>query len=275
MEQDFVDIISAYKKPSTELLKKVLAKRDSLPELERDFITYIAGFSHHEFVAGSFAQFGLSFLKCGSVLFDSINREFHVKILINDQTLDFESISLEAIAQARQTKILENRIQFRDQSGTYIDSLSKLLRSITVDQARDYLTQGDAGIYEDIVSLRRKIGNNSFVLHCVRVSQRNILINLKTLFTRVTASIFVNFSDKRPNLSLFNLRNKTEIHSLLKSVYWYVIDIQNSEEAIDFLEKIKANFILISYKNDDYNYFQDILLDIEAKLLECISRLGE
>lgn len=272
MNKSFVEIINACKKPNSELLKQALTERDSLSDAESDFITYMAGFSHYEFTKNLFQQFGLFFLKDTSILFDSINNNFHVKILINDQTLDFESISLEAIAQTEQAKIIENRIQFRDQHGTYIDGLSKLLRSMTVEQVQNYVSQSNLGIYEDVVSFRRNLINNSFVIHFVRVGQRNILINLETIFANVIASIFVNFSDKKPNLSLFNLQNKSEIHPLLKNIYWYVLDIERPERIIEFLKKIQADFTLVSYVSDEYNYFQGILQDIEYKISSKIAQ---
>ncbi|WP_448269646.1 hypothetical protein [Nostoc sp. DSM 114159] len=271
MNTTFVEIVNACKKPNTELLKQVLTERSSLSDAESDFLTYMAGFTHYEFTKNLFQQFGLFFIEGTSILFDSINKNFHVKILINDQTLDFESFSLEAIAQAEQATIIENRIQFRDRNGMYIDGLSKLLRSMTVARMQDYLSKSNMGIYEDVVLFRRILLDNSFVLHFVRVGQRNILINLETIFVRVTASIFVNFSDKKPNLSLFNIQNKNEIYALLKNIYWYVLDIERPEEIIDLLKKIQADFTLVPYVSDEYNYFQGILLDIESRILSAIA----
>lgn len=271
MSNSFAEIISACKKPNTELLNQSLAQRVLLCEEESDFITYMAGFSHYEFTANLFHQFGLSFIESTSILFDSINKKFHVKILVNDQTLDFESFLLENIAQVKQVTIIENRIQFRDKNGIYIDSLSKLLRSMSLEQQQDYLSQGNVGIYEDIVSLRKQLADNYFVFHFVRVGQRNILIDLATIFARVTASIFVNFCDEKPNLSLSNLQYKNEIYSLLKEIHWYVLDIEQPEKVTDFLERIQADFTLVPYVSDEHYYFQDILLDIEAKMLSAVA----
>ena len=280
MDKSLAEIINACKKPNTEALKQALTERGALSEAESDFITYMGGFSHYEFTESLFQQFGLSFLEGTSILFDSINKKFHVKILINDQTGDVESLSLEAIAQAEQATIRENSIQFRDKNGTYIDRLSELLRNMTLDEMQNYLSQSDVNIYENVVSFRRKLVDKCFVLHFVTVAQGNILVNLETTFARVTASIFVNFCNELPNLSLFKIQNnllmsnapnKKEINSLLKDIYWYVLDTEQPERVIDFLKRIQADFALVPYISDEYDYFQGILLDIESRISSAIA----
>jgi len=202
-------------------------------------------------------------------------------VIADDQTGDIESLSLEAIAEAEQARIIENHIRFRDPNGTYIDRLSELLRKMTLDKMQDYLSKSDVNIYENVISFRRKLVDNCFAIHFVAVAQRNILVNLETTFARVTASIFVNFSDERPNLSLFKIQNnllvtnapnKKEINSLLKDIYWYVLDIEQPERVIDFLKRIQADFTLIPYISDEYDYFQDILLDLESRISSAIAQ---
>ena len=96
---------------------------------------------------------------------------------------------------------------------------------------------------------------------------------MKTVFSRVTACIFVNTSEKSfYNLSLYQFQHRAELYSLLKSIYWYVIDTIQPEKVTDFLNKIKADFKLMQYAGTKHDYLQEVLPEIETMLLENIKK---
>ena len=110
------------------------------------------------------------------------------------------------------------------------------------------------------------------VTHFVLGAEFNVDINLKTVFSRVTACIFANtLQTSFRNLSLYQFQNRPELYPLLKNIYWYVIDTHQPEIVTDFLHKIEADFKLMQY-DVNYDYLQEVLPEIETIVLEIISR---
>lgn len=79
---DFTEIVNQCRRPTIDLLREALLGRREFSEAESNFITYMAGFSHHEFAEGLFSDFNLSFLENTSIFFDGENNKFHFKILL-------------------------------------------------------------------------------------------------------------------------------------------------------------------------------------------------
>jgi hypothetical protein len=274
MHQKLEELINLCRRPTIDLLKKALLCRQEFSEAESNFITYMAGFSHHEFAESLFPHFNLSFLKDTSILFDRNNNKIHIKILINDQSHHCKKLSFGSIEHDYNSPIFVSRMAFRERNGLYIDSLGKQLRGCSGEQVRAYIAQGTSGIAENVVSYQRNLQGSCLVTHFVRATEPNVDINLKTVFSRVTASIFVDSMfiplDPSPsNLSFDRFQNRQDIFPLLKSIYWYVLDIRRSKMMTDFLQDIEANFKLMPYAGEEHNYLQELLPEIETMVLEC------
>ncbi|WP_420761375.1 hypothetical protein [Nostoc sp. CALU 546] len=236
-------------------------------------MTYMAGFSHHEFAESLFSDFNLSFLEGTSIFFDRENNKFHFKILLNDQSHYCGKLHMGRIERDYNSPMLGSRMAFRDKDGLYIDSLGKQLRGCSGEQVRAYIAQGTSGIAENVVSHQRDLQDYCLVTHFVGAAEPNVDINVKTVFSRVTACIFVNTRENDfYNLSLDQFQHRVELYPLLKSVYWYVIDAIQPERVTDFLHKIKADFKLVQYTGTKHDYLQEVLPEIETMILEILSR---
>ncbi|MBD2001854.1 MULTISPECIES: hypothetical protein [Cyanophyceae] len=274
MNEKFAEVVTQCRKPTIELLRKVLAARQGFSEIESNFITYMAGFSHHEFAESLFSDFNLFFLKGTSIFFDKENNKFHFKILLYDQNHYCSKLHMGRIERDYNSPMFWSKMEFRDKDGLYIDSLGKQLRGCSGEQVRAYIAQGTSGISENVVSYQRDLQGYCVVTHFVRAAEPNTDINVKTVFSRVTACIFINTSEKSfYNLSLYQFQHRTELYPLLKSIYWYVIDAIPPEKVIDFLHKIKADFKLIQYAGTKHDYLQEVLPEIELMVLERCNQL--
>ena len=267
MNDIFEEITIACQHPTTEILKEALVARNNLSEVESDFITYMAGFSHREFAESLFSEFELSFLRESCLFYDSVNKKIHAKVLINDQTLDMESLDIENIETLTRKSSMSNYIKIRSHDGSYIDNLMPIIKNFSPDQMAEYLSSIQFGIHENVISISKKLGEYSLVIHITLVAQRNIYMNLSTLFLGVFGTIFVNSSSDLPNLSLINIKKNREIHSALKDIYWYILEIEKPYEVVDFLGSVQAEFKFIEYIDDQFNYFHYALVDIEHKIL--------
>ena len=273
MNEKFVEIVSQCKKPTIELLKKAILSRRELSETESNFITYIAGFSHYEFAESLFSDFNLAFLEGTSIFFDGNSKKVHIKILMNDQSHHCNKLHLGSIERDYGSPVLGSRMAFRDRDGLYIDSLGKQLRGCSGEQVRAYIAQGISGVSENVVSYQRHLKDYCLVIHFVIGSEPNVDINLKTVFNRVTACIFVNSLNNIFNLSLYQFQNRDDLYPLLRSICWYVLDARKPENIIDFLQKIEANFKLIPYAGKEHDYLQEVLPEIELMVLERCNQL--
>ncbi|WP_392534372.1 hypothetical protein [Nostoc sp. C117] len=272
MHQKLKELINLCRKPTIELLRKALLCRQEFSEAESNFITYMAGFSHHEFAESLFSDFNLSFLEGTSIFFDRENNKFHFKILLNDQSHYCSKLHMGSIERNYASPMFGSRMAFRDKDGLYIDSLGKQLRGCSGEQVRAYIAQGTSGLAENVVSYQRDLQDYCLVTHFVGAAEPNVDINVKTVFSRVTACIFVNTMENIfYNLSLDQFQHRVELYPLLKSVYWYVIDAIQPERVTYFLHKIKADFKLMQY-DVKYDYLQEILPEIEIMVLENIRK---
>ncbi|AVH69642.1 hypothetical protein [Nostoc sp. 'Lobaria pulmonaria (5183) cyanobiont'] len=273
MHQKFAELVNQCRRPTVELLREVLLCRREFSEAESNFITYIAGFSHHEFAESLFSDFNLAFLEGTSIFFDRDSNKFHFKILINDQSHHCKKLHLGSIADNYNSPGFGSRMAFRDQNGLYIDSLGKQLRGLPGHQVKAYIAQGISGITENVVSYQRDLQGYCLVTHFVIAAEPNVDINLKTIFGRVTACIFVNILEKSGwNLSLCRFEHRDDLYPLLKNICWYVLDARQPEKIIDFLQKIGADFKLMQYAGKEHDYLQEVLPEIETMILEILSR---
>jgi len=268
MNEKFAHVVSQCKKPTIELLKKAISSRREFSETESNFITYMAGFSHYEFAESLFSHFNLAFLEGTSIFFDGDSKKVHIKILMNDQSHHCKKLHLGSIEYDYGSPVLASRMAFRDRDGLYIDSLGKQLRGCSGDQVRAYIAQGISGVSENVVSYQRHLQDYCLVIHFVIAAEPNVDINLKTVFNRVTACIFINSLSNTFNLSLYQFQNRDDLYPLLRSICWYVLDARKPENIIDFLQKIEANFKLIPYAGKEHDYLQEVLPEIERMVLE-------
>ncbi|MBD2254951.1 hypothetical protein [Nostoc parmelioides] len=233
----------------------------------------MAGFSHYEFAESLFSDFNLSFLENTPIFFDGQNNKFHFKILLNDQSHYCNKLHLGRIERDYACPVFGSRMAFRDKDGLYIDSLGKQLRGCSGEQVRAYIARGTSGMAENVVSYQRDLQGYCLVTHFVIAAEPNVDINLKTVFSRVTACIFVNVLEKSGwNLSLCRFQDRDDLYPLLKNIYWYVLYARHPENIIDFLQKIGADFKLMQYAGTKHDYLQEILPEIEAMILENLFR---
>ena len=271
MHQKLDELINLCRRPTIELLREALLCRQEFSEAESNFITYMAGFSHHEFAESLFSNFNLSFLEGTFAFFDRENNKFHFKILLNDQSHYFGKLHMGRIEHDYNSPMFWSKMEFRDNDGLYIDSLGKQLRGCSEEQVRAYIAQGTSGVSENVVSYQRYLQGYRVVTHFVKAAEPNTDINVKTVFSRVAACIFANSSEQSfYNLSLYKFQHRADLYPLLKSVYWYAIDAIQPERVTDFLNKIEADFKLMQY-DVKYDYLQEVLPEIETMILKIIS----
>ncbi|HEY9853667.1 MAG TPA: hypothetical protein V6D28_29625 [Leptolyngbyaceae cyanobacterium] len=274
VNQKLVELRDLCRKPTTELLREALLCRQEFSESESNFITYMAGFSHYEFAESLFSDFNLSFLENTSIFFDGENNKFHFKILLHDKSHYCAKLHMGRIVRDYNSPMFWSKMEFRDKDGLYIDSLGKQLRGCSGEQVRAYIAQGISGVSENVVSYQRDLQGYCVVTHFVRAAEPNTDINVKTVFSRVTACIFVNTCEKSfSNLSLYQFQHRVELYPLLKSIYWYVIDAIPPEKVTDFLHKIKADFKLMQYAGAKHDYLQEVLPEIDRMVLERCNQL--
>lgn len=273
MNEKFVEVVNQCRKPTIKLLIKALLCRLELSEIESNFITYMAGFSHYEFAESLFSDFNLAFLEGTSIFFDRNSNKVHIKILMNDQSHQCKKLHLGSIERDYDSPVLGSRMTFREQNGLYIDSLGKELRGCSGAQVRAYIAQGISGVSENVVSYQRYLQDYCLVIHFVIAAEPNVDINLKTIFNRVTGCIFVNSLNDIFNLSLYQFQNRDDLYPLLRSICWYILDTREPENIIYFLQKIEANFKLIPYAGKEHDYLQEVLPKIELMVLERCNQL--
>ena len=268
MNKKFSAIVNQCRRPNIEILREALVSRQEFLEAESNFITYMAGFSHCEFAESLFPAFNLAFLENTSLLFDRDNEKIHVKILINDQSHYCKKLHLGSIEHDYNSPVFISRLAFRDRDGLYIGSLGKKLRGASGKEVRAYIVQGISSVHENVVSYQQKLQSYCLVTHFVIAAEPNVDINLKTLFSGVTACIFVNSLCNSFNVSIEQFQHQEDIYPSLKTIYWYVLNTRKPEIVTDFLQKIEANFKLIHYIDKEHNYLQEVLPEIELMVLE-------
>lgn len=198
---------------------------------------------------------------------------FTSKYYYNDRSHYCGKLHMGRIERDYNSPVFGSRMAFRDKDGLYIDSLGKQLRGCSGEQVRAYIAQGTSGIAENVVSYQRDLQGYCLVTHFVAAAEPNVDINVKTVFSRVTACIFVNTpEDWFYNLSLYQFQHRADLYQLLKSIYWYVIDAIQPEKVTDFLHKIEADFKLMQYAGTKHDYLQEVLPEIETMILEILSR---
>ncbi len=271
MNTKFVEIVNQCRKPTPEILEEALLKRREFAEAESDFITYMAGFSHYEFAKCLFPKFNLTFLEDTSLLLDKENNKIHAKIFINDQSHHCRKLNLGIIENKYESSIFQSHMDFRNQDGVYIDSLGKEVHKLGLtggEQQKAYIMKGVSGITENVIAYQKCLKHYSLVIHIVIATASNVDINIKTIFRNITACIFVNPFPGFANLSPARLHDREDLYPVLKNVYWYVLNTREPETITNFLKTIQANFNLVQYAGDEYDYLQEMLPKIEMMLVQ-------
>ena len=152
----FLDITNKCQKPTIGALKEALKERDNLSNSESNFITYMAGFSHYEFAESLFDEFGLKFINNKSIIFDSLYKKFHLKVLVND-LIDLPCFSFDTIEipDVNKPPIFINRsfsncIAWRNQDGSYVKNIYQELKTLNILQIQQYYEDHILGLQENI-----------------------------------------------------------------------------------------------------------------------------
>ncbi len=168
MSSSFVDIYDKFRKPSASVLREALEERNSFSTSESNFITYMAGFSHYEFTAKLLDEFGLKFLDNTSILFDTINKKLHIKILISDQ-FDLGVLSSQILEMYQLTEFTNY--------GFYIDKAYDEIKKINHSQFAEYKSDRTISFKEEVFSYETDEKEINLVIHFITI-WRNIYVNL-------------------------------------------------------------------------------------------------
>lgn len=271
MSNQFLDILEKCRIPTITVMREALAKRPHLSTTESNFITYMAGFSHNEFAQKLFDEFGLAFIENTAILFDRFNNKFHIKILLNDLSVDLQSLDMGEISQRYQLPIFTSSTPFRNKDGSFIANANfkNETKNLNGSQLAEYMSHHIAGLREDVISYPVSKNDINFVVHITTVSQRNTFYgNLNLLFNKASACLIANYPDDLPNVSLKNHQIAEEAYPLMSKVKWYVVDRDSPEEVTSFLEKIGAEYRLVPYLGDEYDYLSYLISEIEDFMMK-------
>jgi hypothetical protein len=265
MNNNFSAILNKCKTPTFAILKEALIARNELSDAENSFITYIAGFSHFEFAEKLLDEFGLVSLYDRLIIFDNLQKKFHFKILINDlidlsclNTMQTSNNGDDNSSFTSKTSFVINTINWRNKDGSYINNIREEIRHLSFCDYKKYCETHMMGILEHVYSWEISHENINFSFHFVNVP-RNIDINFSSLLSGVSNVFFANGYDKMPNLSVCNLRKKSDIYHLLSAIKWGILERENYLEAKTFLDEINASYTLIPDRGEEYNYFDEFV----------------
>jgi hypothetical protein len=269
MNSNFLDISQKCRRPTVATLEEALRKRKDLSQHESNFITYMAGFSHSEFAKDLLEEFGLKLMLNESVIFDKIHQKIHGKVLIND-LVDLPCFSNAGTPERIEENTISidyftNIIAWRNKDRSFVSNIREEIKNLNSTEYQNYIEQHIMGLEEDVLPYEVIYEDITYVAHIVTVP-RNINANLGAVLSQVSNGIFVNGDDERSSLSILNLRLRTDIHHLLSNINWYIVETENSQEVIAFLNDINAIYTLIPYKGEEYNYFDDFLLNVLTSL---------
>lgn len=263
MNTSFVDILNKCHKPSREILREALMARCNLSNVESNYITYIAGFSHYEFAKELFDEFGILLFCNKLVTYDSLQKKMHLKILINDLVFMMRKNKIKAYDNCSVLSMnsFTNIIKWRNIDGSYIDNVREEIGTLNFSQYKKYCENHIIGIREDIDSYEIKCENLIFVLHFISVPG-NISVNINSLLSRVSNAFFSSSYDKMPNLSIHNLKDKHDAYPLMKLIEWNILEVENYLEVTKFLNEINGSYKLMLYQGEKINYFDNFTREI-------------
>lgn len=281
----FLDISNKCRKPTVAILKEALEERVNLSNSESNFITYMAGFSHYEFAESLLNEFGLIFICDRLIVFDSINRKFNIKVLINDlmalpcfrATFDIIEIpenEEELIIYTNSS--FANAIAWRNKDSSWVDNIHKEVKNLNYIQYQEYRDNHIIGLNECVFPYELVHEGVICVIHITTI-QQNIHHNLAAVLNRVSNAMFINDDDNqhdlstRPDLSIYKLRKNKDIHYLLIKINWNVLEIEAYTDVITFFDEINARYIVNSYQGEEYNYFADFISNTLACLIKNIN----
>ncbi|MFM7888320.1 MAG: hypothetical protein ACKPCM_16885 [Pseudanabaena sp.] len=280
MNNHFLDIFHKCKKPTVITLKEALKERDKLSESRSNFVTYMAGFSHYEFAESLFDEFGLTFIYNKLIVFDSLYKKIHVKVLIND-LIDLPCFETTEILEIEDEPIIkidsfDNFIAWRNKDGSYIDNLYQEIKDLNYSQYKKYRKDHLIGINENVYPYEINEDGFTFVIHIVTVP-RNIDSNLVSILDKVSNAMFIHDYKDRPDLSIcpdlsvYKLQIMKDIHYLLRKVNWTVLEVEGYQEVTKFFDEIKANYKVIPFRGQEYNYFNDFMSNVLTFLKQSIN----
>ncbi len=76
-----------------------------------------------------------------------------------------------------------------------------------------------------------------------------------------------------PNLAIQKLRERRDMHYLLTKIKWYVLDIEEPEKVTSLFDEIGAEYTVLPYKGEDYNYFQDLITNVKTFMMQHCNNL--
>jgi hypothetical protein len=281
----FLDISNKCRKPTVAILKEALEERINLSDSESNFITYMAGFSHYEFAESLLNEFGLIFICDRLIVFDSINRKFHIKVLINDlmdlpcfgsafDTIEIPENEEDPIIYTNSS--FANVIAWRNKDRSWVDNIYKEVKNLNYVQYQEYRDNHIIGVNERIFPYELVHEGIICVIHITTI-QRNIHHNLAAVLDRVSNAMFINDDDNqqdlsiRPDLSIYKLRKNKDIYCLLRKINWNVLEIEAYKDVTTFFDEINANYIVNPYRGEEYNYFADFISNALTCLIEKIN----
>jgi hypothetical protein len=281
MENTFLDVRRKLYRPTVEVLREALSQRNSFLPIESDLITYMAGFSHHEFAKSLLDEFDLMFVYNNRVLLDKRNQRFHVKALINNP-MDLPCFDMNSAFLSNRLGgegdlnlddgFFSNSICWRNMDGSYISSLYEETKKLSLPQYHDYCKTHLIGLSENIFPCMMSENEITIVVHFAMIPD-NFEINVSSVLDKVSDGLLTCHYNDKSCLSIDKLRENRELFCELSEVKWNLIDADPSRKAMKFFSEINANYNIIPYKGEQYDYLRDFASSILSFYIPMIKQL--
>lgn len=276
MKNIFLNIRQKLYRPTVDILNEALKLRADLSETESDLITYMAGFTHYEFAKNLFNDFGLMLICNDSILFDRYNNRFHVKALINDHMdLPCFNMNFDMEVNASEDEVpddgfFHNIICWRNIDGGYIDSLYEDTKKFNLSQYHEYCNNHIIGVNENIFPYVLHNQNHSVVIH-IAIIPTNSETNVLSVLNRVSNGLFFCHNNDRSHLSTHKIIKQKDLYGQLSSIEWTIVFVDDQPLLVQLFDSIQANYNVVEYRGEEYNYFHDFVSAILASTLEKIN----
>ena len=263
----FQTTLIACARPTTDVLREALTGRAALTADQADHISYLAGFTHYAEAAPVLGGFGMAMQGRLPSLIDRPRRTRHVKVLLNDLIHEALGLTPVPIAEKHRRPIFRNRVQCRESNGTYISTFPP--RGEDAEAHWRYMDSLEMGLGELVTAIpaqTHKSEDERVVLHAARLPARNTVENLERLFCNV--GVILTAYDHSPefNLSFERLRNCAAIQPSLARALWVLLETEDVEIAIEAVNQIGADYVVLPYAKTRKDYVDEVLPLIWARL---------
>ncbi len=263
--EGFNSIITACEKPSIDIMRVALSKREELTQAEADLLTYMAGFTHYREAAPVLSDFQMQIDHHPERLYDKQHTRVYFKLLIHDLSRTLSNISYEIISQIPGVTLYTNHIYPKLIGGPFITRYRRGLQNETLVEYNRYLNEHERALTEDGIRLTGiEIPNslnvsNAYIFNLTFVLQWNNSINYDRLFDNLSAILFVPDPDPMHNLSVERLTMAVEVHEKLARALWFIPQTRETLGIMAFLKRIHAEYTMFPTSLNDGSYLKFII----------------